>query len=102
MEGPVEIKGPDKLDAARDYENEEITAPQISKFLTEYVQETRKGLKRFYKNPTEDLSEVSDRIKRAVEMANILRRTSGREIALMLTILVLYDLVMLIGMYCSV
>jgi len=73
-----------------------ITAPQISKFLTSYVEETREGLKRFYRNPAEELSKDSDRIKRAVEMANILRRTTGREIALLLTMLVLYDLVMLI------
>jgi len=89
MENDNETNSPDGCDALRDYANIEITARQASRFLTNYVQETRKGLKRFYENPAEDLSEISEPIKRAVAMANILRRVAGREIALTLTVLVL-------------
>jgi hypothetical protein len=102
MENDNEIKGSDAHDAARNYSNEEIIAPQISRFLTGYVRATREGLQRFYKKVDEELSVTSEIITRAVSMANTLRNVTGRETAFALTILVLYDLVMLIGMYCSV
>jgi hypothetical protein len=51
MENENEIKGPDVRDAARDYANEEITAPQISSFLTGYAQATREGLGGFIRTP---------------------------------------------------
>jgi hypothetical protein len=92
----------DAVDAARDYANEEITAPQITTFLTGYVKATREGLSGFIRNPPKNYPLTPEPITRAVSMANTLRNVTGRETAFALTILVLYDLVMLIGMYCSV
>jgi hypothetical protein len=97
-----EINDLDAVDAARDYLNEEITDSQITTFLTDYVKATREGLQPFYMKSAEKLSLTPEQITTAVSMANTLRNVTGRETAFALTILVLYDLVMLIGMYCSV
>ncbi|KAF8247168.1 hypothetical protein K440DRAFT_309169 [Wilcoxina mikolae CBS 423.85] len=77
----------------------DLTPEMISIFLINYVKTQRQGLERFYARPQECLSITSETVGRAVAFANSLRKVCGREAAVQLTILTLYDLVTLIGTY---
>lgn len=88
-------------DTAKDYSTVDFTAEGLSSALINYVKSLRPGLLRFYDEPDKQLSVESDHVKRAVPFANFMKNIEavGREGALGLAILTLYDLVMLVGMY---
>jgi hypothetical protein len=90
--------GVNKLDMGVDYENIDLTPENISTFLIHYVDILRPGLKRFYPEPKQSLSTDTEPIKRAEVFANRMRKLCGREAAMELTLLTLYDLVVLVGM----
>ena len=75
----------------------------ISTRFKDYIEKQKLGLKRFYKWETEDEynSTLKDPVNRGVVMTQqLMANGCPREVAGMLSILALYDLVMLIGTNC--
>jgi len=94
----------DARDHAKDYSTVDLTAEELSKVLINYVSKLRPGLLRFYDKPDDKLSVNSEHVQRAVTFANFMKgvKPVGREGALGLSVLTLYDLVMLVGTYIIV
>ena len=81
----------------------EITYKMISDMFKDYILNEKPGLQRFYKSNTrKGLDEYLEApVKRALNMARtIMDKGCTWETALSLSLIALYDLVMLLGMNC--
>lgn len=98
-----DMSDPPKLpqDHADNGEND-IDASVVARYLNYYVEHPRKGLKRFYPKPNgsdaEIFTESSPHVVKATEFVNNIRQyITSNEVLVAMSVLVLYDIVLLIG-----